>query len=359
MIAFWIAAVLLSAAAAALVVHFSGREPQAARVDPAASVYRRQLDEIDEMAGRGLLAEDEREAARAEAARRLLGAGDVVAEAPPTRQMRLIILAATAGAAVVAGILYLFIGAPGQPDQPFARREAQWMTMSPQELLSLGPEPLIVFLQNKVEQTPDDPQAIYFLGVTQVSAGQVQLGVHNLKKAAALAPDQPLVWAALGESLTLASPDQSVSPEAAAAFTRAVQIDPKAVRPRYYLARAKIDSGDVAGGLADWRGLVGELQPGSNEATAIQSEIARVEGIGQTKAEASPQQAMIQGMVQGLAARLKENPNDAQGWARLIRSYAVLGDRAKMNAALDEARRIFKDRPSERMAIEAAAEKPQ
>ena len=34
---------------------------------------------------------------------------------------------------------------------------------------------------------------------------------------------------------------------------------------------------------------------------------------------------MIEGMVSQLAARLKEQPNDVEGWLRLIRSYAVLG----------------------------------
>ena len=163
----------------------------------------------------------------------------------------------------------------------------------------------------------------------------------------------------MGEALTLTTTDQSVPPEASVAFSRALQLDPKAVRPRYYLARAKIDRGDEVGGLADWRTLAGELAPGSPEAQAIQAEIARVEAGPAAASEAAPQQAMIQQMVEGLAARLKANPNDAQGWARLVRSYAVLGDRTKMNAALDEARRIFKDKPSERMAIEAAAEKPQ
>src|SRR4051812_5302871 len=74
MIIFWIAAALLSAAAAALVVHFAGRMPQAAEVDPSALVYRRHLEDIDGMAERGLIAEEERQSAHAEAARRLLAA---------------------------------------------------------------------------------------------------------------------------------------------------------------------------------------------------------------------------------------------------------------------------------------------
>ena len=38
---------------------------------------------------------------------------------------------------------------------------------------------------------------------------------------------------------------------------------------------------------------------------------------------------LIQGMVGGLVARLKENPNDLQGWTMLERSYRVLGETAK------------------------------
>ena len=36
-------------------------------------------------------------------------------------------------------------------------------------------------------------------------------------------------------------------------------------------------------------------------------------------------QAMIESMVDGLAARLAEDPSDAQGWQRLARAYDVLG----------------------------------
>ena len=42
-----------------------------------------------------------------------------------------------------------------------------------------------------------------------------------------------------------------------------------------------------------------------------------------------------------LAARLKDNPNDAAGWQRLIRAYTVLGERAQAQDALATARKTF------------------
>jgi cytochrome c-type biogenesis protein CcmH len=48
--------------------------------------------------------------------------------------------------------------------------------------------------------------------------------------------------------------------------------------------------------------------------------------------------AMINGMVTQLAARLESDPGDAEGWARLIRSYMVLGRGDDAKAALAKAR---------------------
>ena len=44
-------------------------------------------------------------------------------------------------------------------------------------------------------------------------------------------------------------------------------------------------------------------------------------------------QAMIRGMVDRLAARLEQNPNDKDGWARLAHAYEVLGETDKAQAA--------------------------
>ncbi|MEP0509777.1 MAG: c-type cytochrome biogenesis protein CcmI, partial [Aurantimonas coralicida] len=56
---------------------------------------------------------------------------------------------------------------------------------------------------------------------------------------------------------------------------------------------------------------------------------------------AEDRQAMIEGMVSQLAARLETNPNDVEGWKRLIRSYTVLGDDEAAGAAYRTARQTF------------------
>lgn len=66
------------------------------------------------------------------------------------------------------------------------------------------------------------------------------------------------------------------------------------------------------------------------------------------------QAAMIQNMVSGLAAKLKDNPQDAQGWAMLGRSYAVLGETGKAVDAYEHARQLKPDDPTIALA-EAAA----
>ena len=45
---------------------------------------------------------------------------------------------------------------------------------------------------------------------------------------------------------------------------------------------------------------------------------------------------MIEGMVASLAAKLKDDPRNLEGWQRIIRSYTVLGQRDKAEAALRE-----------------------
>ena len=48
--------------------------------------------------------------------------------------------------------------------------------------------------------------------------------------------------------------------------------------------------------------------------------------------------AMIRGMVDRLATRLKQNGDDVEGWLRLVRAYMVMGERDKAISARADAR---------------------
>src|SRR5262249_20406103 len=65
--------------------------------------------------------------------------------------------------------------------------------------------------------------------------------------------------------------------------------------------------------------------------------------------------AMIRGMVDGLAARLEQSPQDVEGWIKLIRSRVVLGESDRARQALERALAIFDNAPQERSQIAAAA----
>ncbi len=50
--------------------------------------------------------------------------------------------------------------------------------------------------------------------------------------------------------------------------------------------------------------------------------------------------AMIRSMVERLAGRLEENPDDMEGWLRLARAYEVLGESEKAGRARARARAL-------------------
>jgi cytochrome c-type biogenesis protein CcmH len=66
------------------------------------------------------------------------------------------------------------------------------------------------------------------------------------------------------------------------------------------------------------------------------------------------QAEMIRGMVDGLAARLAEQPDDSEGWRMLARSYGVLGETAKAAEAAKQAATLLPDDPGAQIAYAEA-----
>ena len=66
---------------------------------------------------------------------------------------------------------------------------------------------------------------------------------------------------------------------------------------------------------------------------------------------------MIQQMVDGLAQRLETESQDLAGWQRLLRAYAVLGQKDKANDALVKAREAFAGDETSLAALDDLARK--
>jgi cytochrome c-type biogenesis protein CcmH len=367
MIVFWIIAALLSAAAAAAIMAGAAQgaraDAQAVTADPSLALHRRQLAEVDDLAERGLLAEPEREALQAEAARRLLAAADETAPAPAAEPRgRLAVLAVACLTAILALCVYLAVGAPGAPDQPFAKRVAAWRNADPATLTA---EQMAAVLDMMAKQSPTDPAPLQALGIVQLAAGQPVAAQTAIRKALALAPDRAALWATLGEAF-MAGAQGVVDADAQRAFQEALKRDPANRSALYYLGKAALDAGDKPTGLTYWRTIVNGLVASDPRRARLEAEIAAAQS-GPALGDGGPSQAQvaaargavgpaqIRAMVDGLAQRLAASPDDADGWVRLVRAYGVLGDKAKQAAALKTANAQFANRPDVLSALKAAS----
>ena len=356
MIGLWIAAAVLAAGAAGLMLGRARRAAaRPAAENPDLAAYRRALAEIDGLADRDLLGREERAATRAEVGRRLLRAAERPTPPPGRSPRPAILLLAAAAAPLLAAALYLVLGSPSVIDQPFPARLARWRAQP--ERASAAE--LAAALRAVAAERPNDPEPRRRLALLDLSLGELDDAAHALRQAVRIAPARADLLAMLGEVLVVKARGV-VDPDAQAIFRQALAVDPASPTATYYLGRADIASGDIADGLALWRGLIARLRPYDPRRGLLQAE---AEAVSRTGALPSPQAAApradlsraIAGMVDSLAARLAAHPNDPSGWARLVRAYGVLGQSAKQAAALERARSLFAGRPDVLSELAAAA----
>ena len=364
MITFWVIAALMAAAASAAILRAAasgGRAP--VTQDTSLTLHKRELAEVEALAERGMLAEGEHATLRAEAARRLLAAADQAPPptAPPRPGDRRLALGIAAAAPLLALGAYFLVGAPGYSDQPFLARAAARRAADPR---TLGPAQMAAVLEIIARERPGDPEPLRALGLAQIAAGEAVEAQTALRRAITLAPGRADLWATLGEAFATES-DGVVGADAQAAFREALKRDPGNLPARYYLGRAALAAGDKPAAFALWRAILAELPAGDPRAVALAGDIAAAEGraapSGPTAAQVAAAQGavgpeQIRAMVEGLAQRLAANPDDPEGWVRLVRAYGVTGDAAKRDAALKTARARYATQPEILRALDAAVE---
>jgi cytochrome c-type biogenesis protein CcmH len=352
-----VAAALVVAALAFLLRPLSRRS--ASGGDDRASiiaVFRRQLAELDAELALGTVSAEEAAAARIEITRHLLAAADREARQASLPAGTAGEISWRAGAAVaIAGIvpaaaflIYLAVGAPAAIETASGGAQAGTDATHNGTSLAAATDRLAA----KLAQDPEHPRGWILLARSSASLGRYAQAQKAYERAIGMQPDLTELHAELGEVLVLAA-DGIVTPVAKAEFRKA----PNDPRARYYLAEAMAQAGDSAGAekalaalLADapadapWRRVVAARLAGLKGNSALADTASAAPPGPSTAAIAAAQQmtpqqrqAMIEGMVAGLAARLKAQPNDPQGWLMLARSYRMLGRNADAVAALKRA----------------------
>ncbi|MGQ4272479.1 c-type cytochrome biogenesis protein CcmI [Terrihabitans sp. B22-R8] len=351
---------LMTAAAVMCVLWpLARRRTVAAAASGEAAVYRDQLAEVERESARGIIPVEEAAAARTEIARRLIAASEAPQPAPQTagpaatRRRRMAALAGLAGVPLVALMVYGALGRPDLPDLPLAERQ-----MTPDE----GFASLIARVEAEVSRRPEDGRGWEVLAPVYLRMGRAQDAATAYGNAIRLLGTTPAREAGLGEALTFAN-DGTVTPEAKAAFERALSQESGFPQARFYLGRAAEQAGDMAEAADIYRALLVEAPPNAPWRGAARQALAsaalgpdgQVPAVDpQTLASQSPDQRMvtIRAMVEGLESRLKGDPGDLAGQLRLIRAWTMLGDADKAKAAASEARGAFAGKEAELRRID-------
>jgi cytochrome c-type biogenesis protein CcmH len=317
-----------------------------ARLDNDLAIYHDQLAELQKEREAGTLSDSEASAATTEIARRILQASDssgprapglsgAEGSRPASSSFFRKALPAALCLLIPAFALgtYLNFGAPQLPAQPFADRTPS--TARPQQTASL-PD-LITRARARLAAAPGDPEAM----------------------------------SSLAELLT-AEAQGTVTKEARELFETAARTDPDDPRAGFYLGLHQAQSGDSRAALERWLALAARHPADAPFQIMLKAEIERVAkdaklpvpeirtqpaagpmlgapsapGPNQDQVEAmgrlTPEQRQqaIRSMVDGLAEKLKDNPQDRDGWLRLARARMVLGQSDQSAEALAKADQI-------------------
>jgi len=354
----WIVFALMSAAAVVAVLWPLTRKPRdAAQAGRDLIVYQDQLAEIARDRSAGLLGEAEAEAARIEISRRLLAALDAQPAPPPPQPLwhrRIAAVTALIGLLLLPVGLYAALGSPSIPAQPaFAR------TAGPPDHQSIAA--LINQVEEHLAKNPNDGAGWQVIAPVYMRLGRFDDAVMALRKSLALNGESATRDSDLGEALVAAA-NGVVTDEAKKLFVRAVALDGRESKARYFLGLADEQDGNREAAAEKWRALLKDAPPNAPWAGFVREALARVTGQPPPAAGAAPtaeqmaaaedmpaaqREQMVRGMVAKLADRLHTDGSDVDGWLRLVRAYVILGDQDSARRATADAKRSLAQHPDQ------------
>jgi cytochrome c-type biogenesis protein CcmH len=233
------------------------------------------------------------------------------------------------------------VGSPQLGDFPLASRSRTADANQPLDNL-------VAQVEAHLEKNPTDGRGWSVLAPVLARLGRYDEAIRAYRNSITYNGDGAERRSDLGEAL-LGLAGGVVTTEAKAEFERAIAINADDPKANYFLGLAAEQDGRNTDAASIWRTMLAKAPADAPWRPLVQAALLRVGGpaaptlSNDTVAAAkemneTDRSAMIRGMVDRLATRLKQNGDDVEGWLRLVRAYMVMGERDKAVSAVVDAR---------------------
>ena len=360
--------------------HRSSQAPVPA--DTSDAVLMDQLDEVRRDLERGVISDAEATAAEQEIKKRILvqSRRSVLSDGKPTAGGRLMVVLSAVFVPVFAFGYYSAMGSPEIPGVAFAERAAERQDAA--EIADLTDR---LYVRLKSDPQGGASEGWMLLGQTYSKMGRFADAADAYQVVAQRPEADSAVFSMLAEVLIYAE-QGVVTAEADSVIERAYELDPSNPGAAFFKAVSLEQKGDGAQAhetlvarLDDAEGFFPWMESFVGEANRIGAKIGKapisladyapgVSAPGPTQEDIENAQDMsveerqdfIRSMVERLATRLEDEPDDLDGWMRLGNAYSVLGDTAPAVTAFERAEILLSEVPGDdprRQAVQSALER--
>jgi cytochrome c-type biogenesis protein CcmH len=264
--------VAVLAAVLSPLIGIDGSAPGRFRFDRA--VYRDQLTEIEREVTRGLIAPKDADSARREIERRLLQAEsrDGADSQPAAKPRKALALGLACAVAVVAFLLYAWLGQPGLRDEPFHGRVAP---IAQQEMI----RSMVDGLAARLQANPDDLEGWLMLGRSEVVIGDSAKAADAYEHARNLRPDDPSI--ALNEVEVLLADRKLEDPltEREVALLKRIEVlNPQQPLALWFLGMNAAQQRQFDQARQYWNRLLAVMPAGASERETVTAALAAIQG---------------------------------------------------------------------------------
>jgi cytochrome c-type biogenesis protein CcmH len=373
MLLFSVLCALISAALLAVAALWHRRPPPEQGLAHEKALYAAFVADTDRRVARGDIDADLANEERVEAARALLKAQEHAAAPPSPLKPRMAAIGCVLVAAVIFGV-YIFVGHPWLSDEPYQARLKAWTQAAafpacqPAETYDARVDDWLKSAASRPELPPVEGLAAavkasggacegvpsYWLLRARIEkvAGNFYASNQDFAQAYKIAPQGFKSWSEWGEAVALFARSDGTA-DARRLFEQALKADPADVRAHYYLGRADLTAGHYDAARSHFQAALAGMAPDDGRVQEVRAELAATD---QAETAQVATDARIRGMVSALSAQLKADPENPEGWARLLRSYDVLHDAAARATAVADMQAHYRDRPQVASDILAKAQ---